>query len=341
MRILAVSLGLILWPILSAAFEIEDQRLFGPQDAATTLRVISTADTDVFAPVVISYLADAPGVAVDYVVASSEELMKAIAEENAPFDVAISSAMNLQTKLANDGHARAHRSSVTEGLPDWARWRDHLFAFTREPAALVLSPAAFADIGMPKSRQDLIALLRQYPDRFRGRIGTYDVRISGLGYLFATQDARTSETYWRLTEVMGLLDTRLYCCSSAMIDDLASGDLAVAYNVLGSYAHARDDADEFAVIYPEDFTTVMLRTAMIPKNVQSVDAATQFLDHLLRIAWQGKETQGYDFDRLTGGDSENLTNYRYIRLGPGLLVHLDGFKKQSFLKAWENAVLQD
>lgn len=46
-------------------------------------------------------------------------------------------------------------------------------------------------------------MLRQHPQVFRGRIGTYDVRQSGLGYLFATQDTRASEIYWRLTEVMG------------------------------------------------------------------------------------------------------------------------------------------
>lgn len=341
MRCLAFSLGLMLAPVCADAFETEDQRRFGPDEASVTLRVISTADIDVFAPVIAAYLSETDDVAIDYVVASSGEVMKAVAVERQPFDVVISSAMNLQTKLANDGAALSHRSTTTERIPDWARWRDELFAFTREPAALVLSPGYFEDIGVPQTRQDLISALRQHPERFRGKIGTYDIRASGLGYLFATQDARTSEAFWRLTEIMGFLEARLYCCSSDMIDDVADGKLAVAYNVLGSYARVRETDDDFVVVYPKDFTTVMMRTALIPRWAEAPQEAGRFLDHVLDIAWLGKTMKRYDFDRLSNEDPEIGSNFRYIRLGPGLLVHLDRFKKSSFLKAWENAIFQD
>lgn len=341
MRHLILSLGLILAAPQAGAFEIEARRTFGPEGAARELRVISTADIDVFAPVVAGFLKDNAGVAVDYVVVSSSELMRALEHEQVSFDVAISSAMDLQTKLANDGGALAHRSSVTAGLPEWARWRDNLFAFTQEPAAIVLSRAAFDGLELPRSRQDLIGLLRQHPDRFRDRIGTYDVRQSGLGYLFATQDARTSETYWRLTEVMGFLGARLYCCSSAMIDDVASGRLAVAYNVLASYARARSDADSFQIVIPEDFTTVMLRTALIPKSSTDPELAGLFIDHVLGIAWLNRPLPGYAFPRLQPDAGDTDASLRRISLGPGLLVYLDRFKKRSFLKAWEDAILQN
>ena len=165
------------------------------------------------------------------------ETMKALRAD--AYDLVISSAMDLQTKLANDGHVQRHSSEVTREVPAWAKWNDMVFAFTQEPAAIVVSDAAFAAEGIPRSRQDLIDVLRRNPERFRGKVGTYDVRESGLGYLFATQESRVSETYWRLTEVMGGLGARLYCCSSQMIDAVSGGDLFVAYNVLGSYALQR------------------------------------------------------------------------------------------------------
>lgn len=62
---------------------------------------------------------------------------------------------------------------------------------------------------------------------------------------------------------MGGLGARLYCCSSLMLNDVARGELAVAYNVLGSYALSRPDAENYAIILPEDFTTVMMRTVLI------------------------------------------------------------------------------
>ncbi|MFV2034108.1 MAG: ABC transporter substrate-binding protein, partial [Halocynthiibacter sp.] len=221
---------------MAQGFEIESETFYEVAAPAREINIISTADKDVFAPVLLAFQAENPGVSVRYTVVSSTELMTAIETEGVPFDIALSSAMDLQTKLANDGYTQPYRSAATAALPDWAKWRDHIFSFTREPATIVVSTSAFEGLEVPKNRQGLIALLRENADRFQGRVGTYDVRQSGLGYLFATQDSRSSEIYWRLTEVMGRLGTRLYCCSSDMIRDVSEGRIAVAYNVLGSYA---------------------------------------------------------------------------------------------------------
>ncbi|MEL7344419.1 MAG: ABC transporter substrate-binding protein [Pseudomonadota bacterium] len=339
MRGLVLSLVLSLTATFGTAFEVEDQLRLGPEDAASTLRIISTADAEIFQSVLEGFLAETPDLAIDYVVASSTELMRALTEDAAPFDVAISSAMDLQTKLANDRLTLPHSSNLTSSLPDWARWRQDLFSFTQEPAAIVLSRAAFDGLEMPQTREDLIAILRQHPDRFRGRVGTYDLRQSGLGYLFATQDSRTSEVFWRLTEVMGSLDAALYCCSAAMIDDVASGKLAVAYNALSSYALSREDTENYEVIFPADFTTVMMRTALIPATATNTPAASEFIDHLLRVAWGPGTSPAISGLSVDTGPFEN--SVRRIRVGPGLLIFLDEFKRSRFIEAWENAILQD
>ncbi len=342
MRNLVISIALTALTVFPAnAFEVEDMRLFGSENASKTLRVISTTDIDVFAPIIDEFLNANENVAVEYVVASSTELMRAISEEDAQFDVALSSAMDLQTKLANDGFALSYESFETQNLPLWARWQDNLFAFSEEPAAIVISKSAFHGIEIPKTRQELIKILRENQELFRGKIGTYDVRSSGLGYLFATQDARTSETYWRLTEVMGNLDAKLYCCSSDMINDVADGRIAVAYNVLGSYASARIDLHEnIEIILPLDFTTVMLRTALIANSSQDVEMAGLFIDHLLRFAWGASAPENNPF-RISPSLSDNSGNYlSRIKLGPGLLVYLDRFKRDGFVEEWENAVFQ-
>lgn len=320
-----------------AAFEIEDHAAFGPPDAQQVLRVFSTTDIDYFEPMIRSFLDVAPEVRVDYTVASSSEVMRALHRDGAAFDLAISSAMDLQTKLANDGLARRHFPDIAADLPDWAVWNNMIFAFTQEPAAIVVSERALGGLPVPRSRQDLIRLLRQNPDRFRGRVGTYDVRASGLGYLFATQDTRASETYWRLMEVMGGLDARLYCCSSDMLRDVETGELAIAYNVLGSYAARRANAQAIRIILPSDFTTVMLRTMIIPQSAPSPTLAEAFADHVLDRSF-GAQTSPLDTPDLVVPQVESILNR--IRLGPGLLVYLDQFKKRSFLAEWESAIEQ-
>ncbi len=346
MRLNILSIALTLAGLSAAApslgFEIERQKNFTSNAAEPKkLRIISTADIDLFAPLITGFQVKYPAVTVDYHEVSSTELMRALQDEKAPYDIAISSAMDLQTKLANDGLALAHSSVATTLLPDWGKWHDYIFAFTQEPATIVISTKAFGDLPLPKTRQDLISILREHPDRFRGRVGTYDVRSSGLGYLFATQDARTSETFWRLAEVMGHLDIQLYCCSGAMIDDVSSGKIAVAYNVLGSYAMARRDAKaNIHIITPQDFTTVMLRTALIPTTAQRPALAGQFIDHLIRAAWLDETTDNYPFPDINRDPLASNTSLRPIRMGPGLLVYLDKLKKRQFLNEWENAILQ-
>ncbi len=267
--------------------------------------------------------------------------MSAIIEEDANFDIAISSAMDLQTKLANDGYTRKHISSATERVPDWGKWRDSVFAFTQEPAAFVISPKKFEGLDVPKTRQELIDILREHPERFMGQVGTYDIRNSGLGYLFATQDSRTSETFWRLSEVMGRLKTKLYCCSSQMIDDVSTGKIAVAYNVLGSYASARKDLENnIKVIEPTDFTTIMLRSAVVLKTETNAKVSNQFIDHLLTSAWQQNGKTRFPFPNKAPSGSEDTTASRSIRFGPGLLVFIDQLKRNRFLKAWEDAIVQ-
>ncbi len=334
-------------PGTAPAFEIESLTRFPAPGGrpAHSLRVISNADTALFSPIVLAFQERHPSVEVIYTTASSTQLMQALAEEGAEFDVAISSAMDLQIKLANDGFTRPHRSALTARLPSWARWRDHVFAFTQEPATVVISRAAFAGLEVPRNREDIITLLRAHPERFRGRLGTYDVRTSGLGYLFATQDSRQSETFWRLIEVMGGLGARLYCCSSDMIEDVAAGQLALAYNVLGSYAAARSDlADRIIVIEPEDFTTVMLRSALIPARARNPELAGKFIDHLIRLSWERADPQSYPFPPIGDGDRQAGSGnpaLRPIRLGPGMLVYLDRLKRRRFLRAWEAAMLRE
>jgi len=340
MRLACLALGLIaaFCTAAATALEVEDHRLY-PGSGPQVLRVISTADLDVFEPFLLRFQATRPEIGIDYTTVSSTELHRAL-RDGAVFDLALSSAMDLQFQLANDGFAQSYNSDVTETLPDWASWRDLIFAFTAEPAVMVISTGQFEGLPLPTTRQDLIDILRDHPDRFRGAVGTYDVRESGLGYLFATQEARSSDAYWRLAEVMGRLDPALYCCSAQMIDDVAEGRLAVAYNVLGSYAAERVEADDtMQIIRPEGFANVMLRTALVPVTATEPDAAGAMLDALLA---EGMRATGADgvLPPLSQVSEGARLSFSPIRLGPALMVYLDPLNRRAFLEAWENAMEQ-
>lgn len=324
-----------------AAFEVEEETVFAGASGGAVLRILSTTDTEVFAPLIAAFQVDNPAITVIYTVANSQEVYRGIYDEAGAFDLAVSSAMDLQLKLANDGYGLAHRSSGTQALPVWAQWSERLFAFAQEPVVMIASRKGLAGLPMPRTREDVIRLLRDNPERFMGRIGTYDPVHSGAGYLFATQDARQSDTIWRLAEVMGALDPKLYTASGAMIDGVRSGELALAYNVLGSYATARLAADgDAVVIEPADFTHILLRTALIPRTAPEPDLGGAFLDFLLSDAGQGVlggKTGLPPIDEAALAASPHL---RPIRLDLGLLVFVDPLMRQRFLNEWTAAVVQ-
>ena len=330
-----IALAITLWASFCGAQDWEDQRVFN-EAGTTPLRIISSTDTDLFEPLIASFVAENPDVAIEYLVTGTADIESRFRAAPDAFDIAISSAMDLQLKLANDGFARVLK---TIEHPEWAEWRQSLFAFTTEPAAVVINRAAFDGQPIPQTRQELIEALRARPAVFQGRVGTYDVRRSGLGYLFATQDARASETFWRLMEVMGALDVQLYCCSGDMIDDLAAGKIAVAYNVLGSYAAARaDEENTLEIILPSDFPTTMMRTAFVSTATQHADAAERFVQHLVTQQSTGDEA-GPTLPALR--DQSDGAERAIIALEPSLLTFLDTLKRNKFLAEWESAVIQN
>ncbi|PDH58485.1 MAG: ABC transporter substrate-binding protein, partial [Rhodobacteraceae bacterium MED-G08] len=111
----------------------------------------------------------------------------------------------------------------------------------------------------------------------------------------------------------------------------------IAYNVLGSYANNHPLRKKYNVIYPADMTTVMSRSMILPVSSSNERSAKQFIDHVLQTVYGANVT-----DELYNSDLNRFeeTTLNRIVLGPGLMVFLDQFKKQKFLKEWERAILQ-
>ena len=342
LRGLAGALLLALAAPSALAFDREDERLFGSASAPRVVSVLSTTDIAVFAPLAEAFLAQSPGTALRYVQATSQEVHRAIDAEGAGFDLVISSAMDLQMKLANDGFTRPLPADLVAALPALSRWRDRLVAVAQEPVVLLLARSALPQgAALPRSRRDLIALLRDNPAVFTDHIGTYDPAISGAGFLFLTQDARMSDSIWRLAEVMGRLNARLYCCSGDMIAGLRSGDLVMAYNVLGSYATARlIPEDDVAVIPLEDFTISLQRTAFIPTRAPAPDLGEALLRFLLSARGQALLAPGNSMAAITSEVLAAQPYLRPIRLDPGLLAPLDSMTRARFLAEWNAALDQ-
>lgn len=317
-------------------------------------RLVIHAATDLAAirPLLADFQVIRPDVAIEYLDLNTNELYASVAEaaRHAAPDLVISSAMDLQVRLVNDGWTRPHVSHRTKRLPPWANWRDEAFGFTYEPAVIVCRRGELGGDRVLRSRPDLIRLLLAQPERFRGRVATYDPAESGVGYLLATQDSVLSSQFWRLASVLGDVRVRLYGTSAEMLDALERGEVAIAYNVLGSYARARAAAGAaIEVVEPRDYTLVLSRVVTIPARAASPALAEAFVDYLLSPRGQAVLADASGLPpillRGTEGGAEAAPSAdaaagadRPIQLGPALLTFLDPMKRRRFLADWWLAV---
>ena len=321
----------------------------GAPEGPNTDRLVIQGSTDIapFAGMLEAFAARNPTVRLRYEQRGTNDIYEHASraciglEESA--DLVISSSIDQQVKLANDGCAQPHRSERTAQVPDWANWRDEVFGLTLEPAVIVYNRDLLKPDQVPRSRFDLIDLLRNRDGSYDRRIATYDIERSGLGYLFAFADHRESATFGRLIEAFGRNDVVATCCSAEIIDDVASGKYLIAYNMLGSYALARAEEEErIGVVAPSDYTLLMSRAALIPRRAARPDLARQFIDFALSpegrailedasLIIRFGDSVADDRPGLIGREEALL---RPIKFGPSLLVGLDSHKKARFLKIW-------
>ncbi|WLQ11646.1 ABC transporter substrate-binding protein [Hahella aquimaris] len=263
-------------------------------------------------------------------------------------DLLISSAMDLQVKLVNDGYAQRYESPYTRRIPDWAKWRNEAFGFTFEPVVTVVNTKLLPG-APPQDRQQLLELIRSQGESLAGKIATYDIARSGVGYLFAAQDSQQATTYGRLLEAFGTHSVQLACCTGDILDGLASGQYAIGYNLLGSYTKARlASAPNLQMILPADYTLIMTRIALIHKHAVNTQNARDFLDFLLSPAGQqtlASESKLYPIDPGVHGEvtADWLNKHapgplKPITVGPQLLVPLDKLKRQRFLSEWRRSL---
>ena len=317
--------------------------------ASQTLTIASVTDLAAIKPLIQAFQKRNPGTAVVYSEATSNTLdarvTAACRAHRFIADLVVSSAVAEQVRLVNDGCSQPIFSPVIQMLPAWARWRSELVALTIEPAVIVYNRAALSPSEVPRNRFQLVDLLRQ-SNRFNGKIGTYDIVSSGVGYLFAFEDATQATTWGRLLESFGRDSVLTFCCTSEVLDRVADGRLDIGYNVLGSYALARKAVDpRLGVVFPSDYTLALGRAALIPETAENPSAATRFVEFALspegRSILEGRShllssIGGLrELARIAGGDDELI---RPVALTPALLVALDRAKRRMFLEQWRQSI---
>ena len=324
---------------------------FAPTPSRSPLVIYGAADYPEITPLVEAFSQKYPNIETTYTEFSTQDLYWQASHQTDQPDLLLSSAMDLQVRLVNDGYSQTYRSTETEQLPPWATWRSEVFGFAYEPATIVINTRFFASSELPKSRTELLEYIRRHENVAQGRLATFDIRKAGVGFLLWAHDSVKTGSYGRLLESFGAHDARIYDSSAAMLSALSSGSVMIGYNVLGSYAASWAKENPFLkVILPNDYTTVLMRTALIPKQAKQKENAARFLDFLLSEEGQqvlADQTSFYpirqDMDSNIAAKALRVSAnglLRPIPLDVSLLVFSDQMKRQILLDEWERALLE-
>jgi iron(III) transport system substrate-binding protein len=319
-----------------------------------TLSIHAATDLYALEPLIRDFQQLAPGTTVEIVEYVTNDLFstaaRICAEGGALGDVLLSSSVDQLVKLANDGCAQRIEGPDLGRAPRWANWRDEVFGFTFEPIVMVYNRDSLAGADVPGTHLELAELLRRDPERYRGRVGTYDIRLSGIGYLLAFNDARqTTTTYGRLLESLGRAQVVVRCCTSQILDEVATGRLLIGYNMLGSYAYERVRRGQpIGIVMPADYTLVLSRGAMVPVRAPNPSLASRFVNYLLSERGQSVgRSQSFFFGLdgsappgIEGPDVVTSGIARPITVGPALLAVQDAARRKRFLQDWSQSMIE-
>lgn len=320
------------------------------------VRVFGAAYLSEMQPLLDDFSQRNPNIELRYRWMTSEKLDQYVRQKILPQpDVVISSAMHLQLGLVNDGYSLEyhHERSSEDGsfvvLPDWSRWRDELFGVSFEPAVIVFNNAFLEGKQVPTNRVELLSFIRRYSHELMGKIGLYDIRSVGIGYLFWSFERQQARNYGQFLELFNHHNARTFNSTREMLEALSNGEIAMAYNILGSYSNSwKDQRANVTITAMKDYTPVIIRTALINRTTQNKQDAKRFIDYLLSSSGQWTMAQYTNMPPIRS-DINSVNSASFLRqqyaeqlkplpLDVRLLVFADKSKHEIVTTEWENAL---
>ena len=120
--------------------------------------------------------------------------------------------MDLQVKLADEGHAMAYLSPEAPKLPAWAVYKSMAYGTTYEPAVFIYNKRLVAADEVPADHAAFAKLISTKVDKFKGKVTTYDIEKSGVGFMFVVQDTKYFPGMIDLEKAFGGIDAGLEPC---------------------------------------------------------------------------------------------------------------------------------
>src|SRR6202171_1923435 len=190
--------------------------------------IYSALDTKAAQPLVKDFNALYPDIKVEYNDMNSTELynrfIAEVASGQGSADIMWSSAMDLQVKLVDEGHALNYASPEIAKLPKWAVYKNQAYGTTYEPAVFIYNKRLVTGDEIPRDHASFAKLINTKTDKFKGKVTTYDIEKSGVGFMFVVQDTKYFPGMKDLEKGFGATAYRVYSSTGNMLEKGSSGE---------------------------------------------------------------------------------------------------------------------
>ncbi|HEY2628475.1 MAG TPA: ABC transporter substrate-binding protein [Usitatibacter sp.] len=315
--------------------------------------IYSALDTKAAQPLVRDFNAVYPDIKVEYNDMNSTELYNRFIAESAAgqggADVMWSSAMDLQVKLVDDGKAMEYKSPESAKLPAWSLYKNMAYGTTFEPAVFIYNKRLVTGDEIPTDHASFAKIINTHADKYKGKVTTYDIEKSGVGFMFVVQDTKYFPGMKDIEKGFGATSYKVYGSTGNMLEKTSSGEHLLGYNVLGSYALVRAKKDPgLGVVLPKDYTLVLSRVIFIGKGAKNPNAAKLWVDYVL--SQRGQKMIGSDVELFSIRDdvdapytaaklkAELGNNIKPIPVSAEITEMLDAKKRLEFLGAWKSTL---
>jgi len=316
--------------------------------------IYSALDTKAAQPLIKDFNAVYPDIKVEYNDMNSTEMYNRFIAESAAgqggADVMWSSAMDLQVKLVDDGQALTYKSPEAAKLPAWAVYKEQAYGTTYEPAVFIYNKRLVTGNDIPQDHAAFAKLLNGETAKFKGKVTTYDIEKSGVGFMFVVQDTKYFPGMKDLEKGFGATSYRVYSSTGNMLEKVSSGEHLLGYNVLGSYALVRAKKDpNLGVVLPKDYTLVLSRVLFIGKGAKNPNAAKLWTDYVLSARGQkliGSDVELFairndvdaEYTAASLGKQLGANVVKPIPVSSEIVGYLDPKKRLDFLSAWKTTL---
>lgn len=302
-------------------------------------------------PLVNGFKALYPGIEVEYdgeggSTETYERFVTEVRGQKPSADIMWSSAMDLQMKLVADGYAASYTSPEKTFLPAWAQFRDVAWGTTYEPVVFIFNRLLVPPADVPVDHASFARLITSQAARYRGKVTSFDIEKSGVGYMFAVQDKRHNPDWREFQKALGQSRVSLAAGTGEMLKKVNSGESMLGYNIMGAYALVRGKKDlpNLGVSIPQDYAPLLSRIMFINAKAAHPNAAKLWVDYMLSI--KGQKIIGDELELFAIRDDANAQNSaaqlarsigkaaRPIPIQLELADSLQPDQQQGFIREW-------